>query len=157
TTPSPTRHRPGVRSARPARCRWSVPQTNHPNKKIPMTPCSWTRKLFARVPHTTAKPPARYRPRLKALEVRTAPAVLTVNSTADTALSTDSSLSLREAIAIINSPTLPTGLSAQILAQISGTLHAGRSDTIQFDHARVTAPIVLSGTRLGLSLPSSTA
>src|SRR5262249_1436336 len=78
-------------------------------------------------------------------------------STADTANASDAYLSLREAIAIVNSASLPTGLSKQILAQISGTLHAGHSDTIQFDHAHVTTPITLSGTLLELSLPSSTA
>jgi hypothetical protein len=76
---------------------------------------------------------ATYRPRLEALEDRTAPAVLTVNSTADTANATDPYLSLREAIAVANSPTLPSGLSAGITNQISGTLHDGGSDTIRFN------------------------
>jgi CSLREA domain-containing protein len=91
------------------------------------------------------------------LEDRLAPATLTVNSTADTANPTDSYLSLREAIAIVNSPTLPAGLSDQILAQIDGTLHDGGADTIAFDPTAVTGPIVLGGTRLRLSLPSTTA
>jgi streptogramin lyase len=86
------------------------------------------------------------------------PAVLTVNSTLDTAHNTDPYLSLREAIAIVNSPTLPTGLSSQILAQISGTLHAGHSDTIRFDYFSVLSPITLDGgLQLELSLPRSTA
>src|SRR5262249_32252288 len=91
---------------------------------------------------------------LEVLEGRWAPATLTVNSTADTANATDPYLSLREAIAIANSPTLPDGLSEQILAQISGTLHEDGTDTLLFDPGAVTAPIVLGGTQLELSRPS---
>jgi hypothetical protein len=91
------------------------------------------------------------------LEGRLAPASLTVNSTADTANPTDSYLSLREAIAIVNSPSLPGDLSPQIQTQISGTLHGGGADAIGFDPAGVTGPIVLGGTQLELSLPASTA
>jgi hypothetical protein len=91
------------------------------------------------------------------LEDRLAPAVLTVNSVADTASPTDPYLSLREAVAIVNSPTLPGGLSDQIRAQIDGVLHEGSSDTIVFDPTTVTGPIVLGGTQLELSLPGSTA
>jgi hypothetical protein len=94
---------------------------------------------------------------VEALECRLAPATLSVNSTADSASPTDPYLSLREAIAIFNSPTLPSGLSDQILGQISGTLHEGGTDTIQFDPSGVTGPIVLGGTQLELSLPGSTA
>jgi hypothetical protein len=81
---------------------------------------------------------------------------LTVNSTADTASDTDPYLSLREAIRIVNSPTLPTDLSPQILAQISGTLHANGSDLIAFDPAGVTGPIRLTGTPLELSISGRT-
>jgi hypothetical protein len=95
--------------------------------------------------------------RLELLEDRLAPATLTVNSTADTASPTDPYLSLREAVAIVNSPSLPSGLSNQILGQISGTLHQGGSDTVVFDPAVVTSPITLGGTQLRLSLPGSTA
>jgi hypothetical protein len=91
------------------------------------------------------------------LEDRQAPAVLTVNSTADTANPSDPYLSLREAITLVNSPTLPSGLSDQILGQISGDLHAGGADTIGFDPAGVTGPILLGGTQLELSLPGSAA
>jgi predicted outer membrane repeat protein len=96
------------------------------------------------------------RPRLvvERLEDRTAPAVLTVNSTADTANNADPYLSLREAIAIANSPTLPVGLSPQILGQISGTLHGTGNDTILFD---ISSPIMLGGSQLKLSLPSTSA
>jgi hypothetical protein len=86
------------------------------------------------------------------LEDRLAPATLTVNSIADTASDSDPYLSLREAIAIVNSTSLPTDLSAQIRGQISGTLHGGGSDSIGFDHTQVTGPIVLGGSQLELSL-----
>jgi hypothetical protein len=91
------------------------------------------------------------------LEDRLAPATLTVNSTLDTANPTDLYLSLREAIALFNSATLPTGLSTQILGQISGILHDGSTDTILFDHTTVNGPITLGGTQLRLSLPLATA
>jgi hypothetical protein len=83
--------------------------------------------------------------------------VLTVNSTADTASAADPYLSLREAIALVNSPTLPGGLSPQILGQISGTLHAHGLDTIVFDPNHGTGVIQLSQGQLELGLPSSTA
>jgi predicted outer membrane repeat protein len=79
-----------------------------------------------------------------------------VNSITDTASPTDPYLSLREAVAIVNSPSLPSGLSAEILAQISGPLHAGGADSIVFDPDQVNAPITLAGTPLELSLPSGT-
>jgi hypothetical protein len=101
--------------------------------------------------------PARRRLCLEWLEDRLSPATLTVNSTADTASDSDTHLSLREAIAIVNSPTLPTDLSPQIQAQISGTLHQNRADTIGFDHSAVTAPIVLGGSELLLTIPATTA
>jgi hypothetical protein len=78
--------------------------------------------------------------------------ILTVNSTQDTANDSDPYLTLREAIAIVNSPTLPTDLSPQILAQISAPLHAHGSDTIVFDSSRVSGPIVLGGRQLELRL-----
>ena len=102
---------------------------------------------------------------LEMLEDRLAPAILTVNSTLDTANASDPYLSLREAITLVNSATLPSGLSAQITGQIGGTLHAGGNDTIQFDPALVSSPITLSddfansfyADALGLTLPGSTA
>jgi hypothetical protein len=92
---------------------------------------------------------------LECLEGRLAPATLTVNSSLDTANPSDSYLTLREAVAIVNSPTLPPNLSPQILAQISDPLHANGADTIQFSPG-VTA-ITLGGTQLDLNLPSTTA
>ena len=113
------------------------------------------RRLLSRV--RLRQPQRRTRLAVELLEDRLAPAILTVNSTADTANATDPYLSLREAIDIVDSATLPTGLSSQIMGQISGTLHANGSDTIMFDQTSVTAPIVLGGTQLELDLPSGTA
>jgi hypothetical protein len=65
---------------------------------------------------------------LEVLEDRLAPATLTVNSTADTASDSDPYLTLREAIAIVNSPSLPADISPQIRNQISGACTpAGRT------------------------------
>jgi predicted outer membrane repeat protein len=91
------------------------------------------------------------------LEDRLAPATLMVNSTADTANFSDPYLSLREAIALVNSPSLPNDLSDQILRQISGNLHEDGSDSIVFDAATVTGPITLLSGQLELSVPASTA
>jgi hypothetical protein len=95
--------------------------------------------------------------RLEVLEDRYAPATLTVNSAADTASPSDPYLSLREAVAIFNSPSLPGGLSSQILAHISGPLHGGGTDSLSFDHSMVTTPITLTGGQLVLSLAHGTA
>jgi hypothetical protein len=99
------------------------------------------------------------RPRLtlERLEDRLSPATLTVNSTADTANDSDPYLSVREAVAIFDSPTLPTDLSPEIQGQISGTLHANGSDTIVFDPAAVTGSIGLNWGQLELSLSGQTA
>jgi hypothetical protein len=126
-------------------------------RKLPVNTRSWIHSLFARNSPSVRKDLARFRPRLDLLENRLAPATLIVNSAADTAGDTDAYLSLREAVAIVNSATLPTDLSPQITAQINGTLHAGGVDTIGFDPSAVTGPITLGGTVLELSLPSSTA
>jgi hypothetical protein len=107
---------------------------------------------------TRSTPRARAgRLRLESLEDRLAPATLTVNSSADTANATDPYLSLREAIALFNAPSLPAGLSDQILEQINGTLHGGGTDTIVFDPGAVSSPILLDGSQLELSLPGSMA
>jgi methionine-rich copper-binding protein CopC len=94
---------------------------------------------------------------VEVLEGRLAPAVLTVNSTGYWADPTDPYLTLREAIAIVNSPSLPSGLSDEILGQISGTLHEGGADRIEFDPAGVNGPITLGGIELELSLRGSSA
>ena len=55
---------------------------------------SWIRKLLARAPRPARKAAARHRPRVEALEDRTAPAVYTVTN----ALDDGSAGSLRHAI-----------------------------------------------------------
>jgi hypothetical protein len=65
--------------------------------------------------------------KVEALEQRMAPATLTVNTLADNNPTT--TLSLRQAIAVVDHQT-EQGLSAQQLAQITGTL--GNHDRIQF-------------------------
>src|SRR5689334_24442177 len=67
-------------------------------------------------------------PRLEWLEDRLAPAILTVNSTADNTTDT-SHLTLREAILASEGTYTPTGAQ---LSQINGTL-GSHNDTIQFD------------------------
>jgi hypothetical protein len=121
-----------------------------------MTLKNWVRGVFGRKTATIVTRTPRARIGLETLDDRLAPAVLTVNSLADTASSEDGYLSLRQAIAIVNSPTLPGDLSVEILGQISGTLHAGGTDTIVFDPSAVTAPIVLSSGALTLSISSAT-
>jgi hypothetical protein len=102
-----------------------------------------TARLAITHSHRSTRPQGQRRLGLELLEDRLAPATLMVNSTADTASDSDAYLSLREAIAIVNSSTLPTDLTQQIQGQISGTLHANGSDTIGFDATAVTGPITL--------------
>jgi predicted outer membrane repeat protein len=79
----------------------------------------------------TRRHQARCRPRLEALEDRLAPAVLTVN-TLDDAIVPDGVLSLREAIAVVNSGST-AGLSAAEVAQVDQSTNAlGTNDLIQF-------------------------
>jgi predicted outer membrane repeat protein len=119
-----------------------------------MFECAWIARLFgSRIRHGSLRSLGRgRRPRLEVLEDRLSPATLTVNSTADTANATDPYLSLREAIAIVNSRTLPNGLSDEIRGQINGTLHDGNTDSIQFDPNAVTSPILLSQGQLTLGV-----
>jgi hypothetical protein len=87
-----------------------------------MTTLTWWKTLFGRRPTRRGEVPTRRarRLRLELLEGRQAPATLMVNSTAGTASSSDHYLSLREAVAIVNSGTPPSGLTSQIPARISG-------------------------------------
>src|SRR5215470_10792583 len=79
--------------------------------------------------------------RLEALEDRLAPAVLTVNTLADETTA-DNSLSLREAVRVVNSGST-SGLSSAELAQVSGTL--GSNDTIQFNLPSGPQTLTLTG------------
>jgi predicted outer membrane repeat protein len=102
-----------------------------------MTFTSWLRDL-RRVYRTTRRNGrssspggrSRFRPGLEALEGRLAPAILTVNTAMDETDHTDSFLSLREAINVVNTGSL-SGLSMAEGKQIVGSL--GSNDTIEFD------------------------
>src|SRR5438552_8139498 len=85
--------------------------------------------------------------RLEALENRLAPAVLTVNTLADKTTA-DNSLSLREAVGVVNGGST-SGLSTAERAQVSGTL--GSNDTIQFDPSLSGGTLTLTGGALSLS------
>jgi CSLREA domain-containing protein len=74
-------------------------------------------------PQTVRKARARFRPQLEVLEVRLAPAILTVNTTADETDHTDSVLSLREAIAAAN-----PGDTIQFTAGLSGAIDLSTSE-----------------------------
>lgn len=86
-------------------------------------------------------------PRLEVLEGRLTPAVLTVNTLADETAA-DNVLSLREAIAVVDSGSA-AGLSSAELAQISGTL--GQNDTIQFAPSLAGGTITLTAGRLAIT------
>ena len=96
-------------------------------------------------------PKNRFRPSFERLDDRVVPAVITVNTLSDENDHTDSLLSLREAIAVVNSQST-AGLSNGELAQVSGTLG---TDTIQFDPSLFTpgtvATITLGGTQLDIT------
>jgi hypothetical protein len=81
------------------------------------------------------------------LEDRCTPATLVVNTIDDPGTLGDAFLTLREAIAVVNSQST-TGLSANEQGQISGTL--GDNDTIGFDPTVFGTPrtITLGGTQL---------
>ena len=87
------------------------------------------------------------RPRLELLEDRCAPAVLTVNSLADTTAA-GSALTLREAIMLVDG-TLGRSLSAAEQAQVTGTL--GSNDTIQFNLPSGAQTISLTGGLLSIT------
>jgi hypothetical protein len=107
-----------------------------------MTFRTWIRKLFARkAPPLTAR--RRTRPRLDALEDRTLPAVLTVNSLLDNTTASDV-LTLREAIQAVNAGST-AGLSTEQLAQIDQPQPLGTNDTITF---AVSGTVSLNGTQL---------
>src|SRR5262249_55484185 len=110
---------------------------------IEAVPMSRSHRKDLRPRHLARRPARRglsVRPFLEPLEDRTAPAVLTVNTTNDDT-TPDATLSLREAIGVVNSGPA-AGLSAAEQAQISGAL--GSNDTIQFS-ASGTGKIQLGG------------
>jgi predicted outer membrane repeat protein len=90
-----------------------------------------------------------YRLILEALEDRCAPAVLTVNTTADNTTA-NSVLTLREAVAVVDG-TLGRALTAGEQAQITGTL--GTNDTIQFNLPAGPQTIALTGGALDILKP----
>jgi hypothetical protein len=93
----------------------------------------------------------RYRPRLDVLEDRTAPAVLTVN-TPDDETTRDGSLSLREAIQVVNQPSLYETLTGAEQGQIfTGANPLGTNDTILFDSSLNGQTITLGGQELLIS------
>src|SRR5260370_39370535 len=100
------------------------------------------RSKRARHPRARLSPGSRRSivPRLEILENRWAPAVLTVNTLVDETTA-DNTLSLREAINVINSGST-AGLSSAEQAQVSGTL--GQNDTIQFAASLAGGTITLT-------------
>lgn len=115
-------------------------------------------KVKAATAKLTVKPRRRRHPALDVLEDRTAPAVFTVNGLGDDT-NADSTLSLREAVAIINGGGTDAGhnllsraLTSGELAEISGAL--GSNDTIQFTPG-LNGTITLNGNQLALTNPVS--
>src|SRR4051812_3895417 len=99
-------------------------------------------------PRRGQRPPGRRcLPRLEALEDRLVPAVLTVNTLADQATA-DNALSLREAVAAVNSGST-SALNTAEQMQVAGTL--GSNDTIQFDPGLAGGTLTLTGGALNLT------
>jgi hypothetical protein len=99
------------------------------------------------------------RPRVELLEDRTAPATLTVNTTADNTTDT-SVLTLRDAITLVNNGGNPTSLGQSTMpagwaSQINTANPFGGNDTIQFNISTsdpgYTAPISVGITIVSLS------
>jgi predicted outer membrane repeat protein len=106
------------------------------------------RKLFTpRQARSLVKRPRRFQPILEALEDRWAPAILTVNSLADSTAA-GNALTLREAVNLVDG-TLGRSLTAGEQAQVSGTL--GSNDTIQFNLPSGPQTITLTGGALSLT------
>ena len=89
----------------------------------------------------------RYRPVLELLEGRLSPAVLTVNSLANTT-SAGSALTLPEAVKVVDG-TLGRSLTTAEQAQVTGIL--GSNDTIQFNLPAGSQTINLNGTALSIT------
>ncbi len=111
---------------------------------MPLPLHQWFR---ARPKRTPAQRRRGFRPVLEALEERFCPAVLTVNSLADTTTA-DTALTLREAIAVVDG-TLGRPLTSAEQAQITGSLGSG--DTIKFSLPAGPQTITLSGGTLSVT------
>ncbi len=98
---------------------------------------------------TTVRRRVSVRPTLEMLEDRYAPAVLTVNSLADT-ITAGNALTLREAIMVVDG-TLGRSLNTAEQAQVTGTL--GTNDTIQFNLPAGPQTITLTGGTLSITKP----
>src|SRR5262249_47427539 len=94
-------------------------------------------------------------PRLEALEDRTAPAVLTVNSALDNTTA-DGALTLREALRAVNAGST-AGLSAQEIAQVDQAQPFGTNDTIVFDPGLAGQTVNLTTVGDGSAGPSALA
>src|SRR6266851_3831568 len=125
-------------------CSFRLPSDGPLLEESPMTVHSWIQQLLNRTLRSAAGKGGHRRPEqrrkrsakvwLEALEDRLAPAILIVNSTADSNTA-NSVLSVREAILLVNHAgnapiALGRGLTAGEAAQVSGSY--GSNDTIQF-------------------------
>ena len=106
-------------------------------------------KLFAPTRRKPFTRRPRFRPTLEILEGRWAPAVLTVNSLADSTTA-NNFLTLGEALEVVNG-TLGLAPTAGEQAQITGTL--GNNDTIQFNLPSGPQTISLTGGALTTTRP----
>jgi len=120
--------------------------------KLPQKAASCRRPAFRQ---PLCRRPASYRPLAEILEDRTAPALLMVNSTADTVSGTTATLDLREAILLVNSGGTATdssgnSLAAAKVAQINysgggfGTYFGTNTDIIEFAASLSRQTITLS-------------
>src|SRR5262245_57680777 len=98
-----------------------------------MRPVGWTnwiRTFFASRPSRSEARKSNWRPTLEQLEARFAPAILTVNTTADLLQMSDGKLSLPDAIAAVNAGNL-SPLNQAAYGNVAGSF--GAADVIQFD------------------------
>src|SRR5262249_51259470 len=118
-----------------------VSQTNS-QKETSMK--SFPRRLWNKSHRQTPAKRTTYRPRLEVLEGRLAPALLTVNTTDDKIDHTDSFLTLREAINVVNDPSSYSSLSGDEKHQINLSSPLGTNDTIQF-HSSLNGQTITLG------------
>jgi hypothetical protein len=116
-----------------------------------MSPAHWIRRLFLRPSRAPFTHPRKQKVRLwlETLEDRSAPAVLTVNTLADTTTDTGH-LSLRDAITLVNNGGNQAALNQSLMpagwaSQINTTTNPfGANDTIQFDPGLAGKTIALT-------------